>query len=355
MSAIIGVGTSVPPHTMTQGQVRHFAARMFDRSALDINRLLPIFENTTIRKRHFCSQLDWFETRSGYASRNRLFVENGLELARQAIVKVCQRTDTALQDIDHLFFITTTGISTPSLDAHLFNTLRFKPTLLRTPIWGLGCGGGVAGMARAGDWLKAYPRKTVLVVALELCSLTFVRNDLSKSNFVATALFGDGCGALLMVGDDHPRAGSRPALRIEAAESITWPDSLAVMGWNVTDEGLKVVFSKNIPRIVSHLAQPAIAAFIAANGLRPADVRHFLSHPGGARVIEAYCAALDLEESQVRSMRHVLADYGNMSSATVFFVLEHFFDSKAYKSGDWALATALGPGFFSEMLLARCL
>jgi alkylresorcinol/alkylpyrone synthase len=356
MSAIIGVGTSVPPHAITQDQAGRFAARMFDRSELDIDRLLPIFENTTIRRRHFCGEIGWFETQAGYAAKHRLFVENGLALAREAILKACHRTDTAPHDIDHIFFITSTGIATPSLDAHLFNALHLKPALLRTPIWGLGCGGGVAGMARAHDWLSAYPRKTALVVALELCSLTFIRNDMSKSNFVATALFGDGCGALLMVGDEHPQAAAvRPALRIEASGSITWPDSLTVMGWDVTDEGLKVVFSKNIPRIVHQLARPALAAFIADNGLLPADIRHFLSHPGGAKVIEAYCAALDLQPDQVRSMRAVMADYGNMSSATVFFVLEHFLDSETYRCRDWALATALGPGFFSEMILARCL
>jgi len=328
---------------------------MFDASGLDVDRLLPIFENTTIGKRHFCMDPGWYETPHSFDLKNRCFQENGIALAREAVHKVCARTDIPPHAIDHVFFITSTGIATPSLDAHLFNELEFKPTVLRTPIWGLGCGGGVAGMARASDWLKAYPRKTALVVALELCSLTFIRNDLSKSNFVATALFGDGCGALLMVGDDHPQAAaSGPALRIQATDSITWRDSLSVMGWELTDAGLQVVFSKNIPQIVLRLAQPAIEGFIERNDLSREDIRHFLSHPGGAKVIEAYCKALDLQEHHVLSMRKVLTDYGNMSSATVYFVIAHFLDSTLYRSGDWVLTTALGPGFFSEMLLARC-
>ncbi len=355
MPAIIGVACSVPRHAMTQKKIQNFACRMFDGSGLAVDRLLPVFENTTIRKRHLCMEADWFDTAHGFGLKNRAFQDWGLALAREAVRKVCERTDTPTGRIDHIFFVTSTGIAAPSLDAHLFNALEFKPALLRTPIWGMGCGGGVAAMARANDWLKSYPKKTALVVALELCSLTFIRNDLSKSNFVATALFGDGCGALLMVGDEHPQAAAGgPALRIEATDAVTWQDSLEVMGWEVTDAGLRVVFSKNIPRIVDRLARPAIAGFIARHGLSNKDIRHFLSHPGGAKVIEAYRRALELDEAQIRSMREVLSAYGNMSSATVFFVMEHFFASGSYRSGDWALATALGPGFFSEMLLARC-
>ena len=232
-----------------------------------------------------------------------------------------------------------------------------KPSLLRSPLWGLGCGGGIAAVARAADWLRAHPRKTALVVALELCSLTFLRNDRSQSNFVATALFGDGCGAAVLAGDAAPaRAGvNGRGLEVAATGSVTWKDSLGVMGWEVGDRGLKVVFSRDIPEIVGRLARPAVDAFLAENGFRLADMRHFLAHPGGAKVIEAFVQALGLADTQVRSMRAVLSSYGNMSSATVFFVLEHFLGSEDYRTGDRVLSSALGPGFFSEMVVARCL
>jgi alkylresorcinol/alkylpyrone synthase len=356
MPSIIGVGTSVPRFKVNQEHVRHFARRLFDKSDLNVERLLPVFDHTTIRERYFSREIDWFKTEHGFAEKNRIYQETGLELAQQATLAACRSIDFSPGEIDHVFFVSTTGIATPSLDAHLFNRLNFKQTILRSPLWGLGCGGGVAGIARAADWLKAHPEKTALVIALELCSLTFVKNDLSKSNFIATALFGDGCGAVIMAGDDHESIQrSRRRLSIEAAGAYTWRDSLDVMGWKVSDSGLQVVFSKSIPQIVMQSARPAVENVLGPKGLTTRDIRYFLSHPGGAKVIQAYQDALDLGEDQVRSMKKVLVGFGNMSSATVFFVLDHFFRFADCRPGDWVLSAALGPGFFSEMVLSRCM
>ncbi len=355
MPSILGVGTSVPRHKIDQERAQQFVRRLFDKSDLQVDRLLSVFANTTVRERYFCMDAEWFSKTHGFAEKNRLYLESGRELAQQAALKACQAADVAPAEIDHVFFISTTGIATPSLDAHLLNRLSFKSSIVRTPIWGLGCAGGVAGIARAADWLRAYPDKTALVIALELCGLTFIRNDLSKSNFVATALFGDGCGALIMAGDQNPKSGrAAPRLAIEDSAAATWRDSLDVMGWDVADEGLRVVFSKSIPRIVNESAGPLVTDFLAANGLELSDLGYFLSHPGGAKVIEAYQRALGLGEAQIASMKAVLADYGNMSSATVMFVLSHFLHSGAGRPGDWVLSAALGPGFSSEIVLARC-
>jgi alkylresorcinol/alkylpyrone synthase len=355
MPSIIGVGTSVPRHKVPQEKVRNFARQLFDRSDLNVERLVSIFEHTTVRERYFAADIDWFKEEHGFAEKNRIYQEIGIELAQHAVLDACRAIDLPPGEIDHVFFISSTGIATPSLDAHLFNRLKFKESILRTPIWGLGCGGGVAGIARAADWLKAHPDKTALIIVLELCSLTFIKNDLSKSNFVATALFGDGCGAIIMAGDDHESLQRTPRrLSIEAAGSVTWPDSLDVMGWEVADEGLKVVFSKSIPQIVKQSARPAVHSLLKQKGLGTQDIRYFLSHPGGAKVIQAYQDALELNEEQVRSMKKVLAAFGNMSSATVVFVFEHFFRFSECRTGDWVLSTALGPGFFSEMVLFRC-
>jgi alkylresorcinol/alkylpyrone synthase len=355
MPSIIGVGTSVPRFKVNQEHVRHFAQRLFDDSDLDIERLMPVFDHTTIRERYFSMDIDWFKEDHGFAEKNRIYQETGVDLAQQATLAACRSVDFSPAQIDHIFFVSSTGIATPSLDAHLFNRLRLKDGILRTPMWGLGCGGGTAGMARAADWLRAHPDKTAMVIALELCSLTFVKNDLSKSNFVASALFGDGCGAVIMVGDDHEGTKkSARRLSIEATSAVTWPDSLDVMGWQVADEGLKVVFSRSIPHIVKQSARPAVQSLLGQKGLEIADIRYFLSHPGGAKVIAAYQEALELKEEQIRSMKKVLNGFGNMSSATIFFVIDHFYRFAECRTGDWVLSTALGPGFFSEMVLSRC-
>ncbi len=353
MPHILAIETAVPEHRVTQGTAKAFAKKLFSAAHLDIDRLLPVFDHTQIETRHFCTPMEWFETPHPFSEKNKIYCQQAIRLCRKAIENVLQKAAVPADRIGHIFFVSTTGLSTPSIDAYLYNLLKFRPDIRRTPIWGLGCAGGVAGINRAFDWLKAYPGELALVVSVELCGLTFIQNDLSKSNFVATSLFADGCGAALLAGDDveTPGAGS---LKLQDAASVTWPDSLNVMGWEVSDAGLKVIFSRSIPQIVHQSSRPSIESFLAKNGLTLNEVDFFLSHPGGAKVIEAYTQALGLSEPQIESMRRVLRQYGNMSSATVFYVLKDFLDSQDYRPGARILSTALGPGFSAEMFLATC-
>lgn len=354
MPRIAGIETLVPQYCYGQAEVREFARRMFDASPLNVERLLPIFLNTTIEQRFFCMPAEWYGANHSFHEKNRLYVEHARKLADQVVRNLCASCDLAPQEIDHLFFVSTTGISTPSLDAHLFNTLQLKPSVRRSPIWGLGCAGGVAGLARAVDWLKAYPAKKAVVVALELCSLTFIRNDISKGNFVATSLFADGAAAALLIGDKCGEVNAR-GFEVLASEAITWRDSLDVMGWDLAESGLQVLFSRDIPTIVLESARPSILQFLDEQKIALSDIANFLSHPGGAKVIAAYCEALGVPEEKTEHMRSVLRKYGNMSSATVLFVLQDYLQSQAYRRNDLILSTTLGPGFSSEMILGRSL
>jgi alkylresorcinol/alkylpyrone synthase len=352
MPGIMSIGTTVPPYKIRQNEASQIVKNLFGHSDLELHRLLPIFQNTEIDERYFSAPIEWYEQNHGFATKNRLYVQTTLALCCEAVKKACESARIQPQEIDHIFFVSTTGISTPSIDAHLLNLLHFKAGIRRTPIWGLGCAGGVAGLSRAYDWLKAYTDKIALVIAVELCSLTFIRNDLSKNNFVATALFGDGCAAALLVGDRH-KARINRTLQIQDNASITWRDSLDVMGWEIDASGFKVIFSQSIPTIVSHSSLHAITEFLEKNRMDMKNIDYFLSHPGGAKVIQAYKKTLELEESQIESMRAVLRKYGNMSSTTVFFVLKHFLNSSRYRGNATLLSAALGPGFSSEMLLMR--
>ena len=353
MPRIIGLETAVPPHRVTQETAKAFARKLFSSAKIDIDRMLPVFDHTQIKTRHFCVPPEWFDREHSFAEKNETYCRFAIELSRTVISRLLQRCNVPANRIDHIFFVSTTGFSTPSIDAYLFNLLDFSENIRRTPIWGLGCAGGVAGINRAADWLRGHPESLALVVAVELCGLTFIRNDLSKSNFVATSLFADGCGAALLAGDAFAGAAGRQ-LAIEASTSVTWKDSLRVMGWQFNNSGLKVIFSKSIPQIVQASARPGIEAFLQRHGRSPEEIDFFLSHPGGAKVIEAYQRALNLEDRSVELMRGVLRDYGNMSSATVFFVLQRFWQSPLFQHGKTVLSTALGPGFSSEMFLATC-
>ncbi len=353
MPRIIGVGTAVPENVVTQEQACEFAERLFRSASFESRRLLPIFRNTEIKRRHFCVGPEWFEEDLGFHQKNQVYQKHAAELSERAVRRVFEQTGVDPAEVGHLFFVSTTGISTPSIDAHLINRLGLRKSILRTPIWGLGCSAGIAGIVRASDWLRAYPESLALVVSVELCGLTFIRQDMSKSNFVGISLFGDGSAAALIAGDLHGAEATR-SLSIGATASITWADTLDIAGWEFVERGLKVVFDVTIPSLVHTSVRPALVEFLESQGLKTEDVDHFVAHPGGSKVVDAYLEALGIEEHKAESMREVLKNYGNMSSASVLFVLAHFLESGRFRSGDLVLSTAVGPGFTSETFIARC-
>jgi alkylresorcinol/alkylpyrone synthase len=251
-----------------------------------------------------------------------------------------------------LIFVSTTGIATPSLDALLINKMKLNPNVNRTPIWGLGCAGGVSGVAKANTAAKANPDAVVLLVAVELCSLTFIGKDYSKSNFIATSLFSDGAACCLIAGDNvAKRVGGKQQPSIIASQSKLYYDTLDVMGWDVKDDGLKVIFSRDIPTIIKDIIKPDIESFLEKHDLNVNDVRNWIAHPGGAKVIAAYTEALNIDRGCFENTIDVLRRYGNMSSVTVLYVLKEFFD-KGFENG-YGVMMSLGPGFSSELVLLR--
>jgi alkylresorcinol/alkylpyrone synthase len=349
MSRISAVGTAVPRHRIGQEEAQKFCHALFQEAFPDIERLLPVFGNALVQARYFSVPPEWFESEHSFAEKNQLYIQTALEVGEAAIKACLDRAGLGPQDIDHFFFVSTTGLATPSLDARLINTLKLRSNIRRTPIWGLGCAGGVAGLSRAYEYTSAFPRERALMLALELCGLTFQRNDLSKSNLVATSLFGDGAAAVLVSGSETGDQGPR----IVSSRSTLWYDSLDVMGWDVNDNGLKVLFSRDIPSIVRNLVLPALKDFLGACGTSIGELRHIIAHPGGAKVIEAYEQTLDLHDGQMDRARDVLRRYGNMSSPSVLFVLAEFIEAQAIRPGEYGLMTALGPGFSSEMILLQ--
>lgn len=350
MPRIVSVGTAVPPYEVEQDTARQFAREMFSDAFRDIDRLLQVFDNANIQKRHFSVPLDWFKQTHSLREKNDTYIEMACELSAKAIETCLQRTGVTAQQIDHLLFVSTTGISTPSIDAHLANRLNMGVNLKRTPIWGLGCAGGAVGLSRAFEYAKAFPLSQVLLVAVELCSLTFQRSDLSKSNLIATSLFADGAAAVLVSGDEVGCESTNEPL-ILTSMSTLWKETEDVMGWTLKDDGLNVVFSKHIPTIVQTHMRPNMEQFLAAEQLTVEQIDRFVTHPGGMKVIQAYEDALRLPPDKTAPAKSILARYGNMSSASVLFVLEQI--TQEAQPGEYGIVTALGPGFSSEQLLLR--
>ena len=352
---IASIGTYTPPFTLPQTDIEQLTKELFQDKIPRLERLLRVFKNGEIQTRHFCVPPDWYRVHHTFEERNELYIQ----FATSYSVEVIQRCltnhsflqeDISTEEIDAILFVSSTGISTPSIDARVMNVLPFSDEVVRIPIWGLGCAGGAAGISRAYDYCKAHPNAKVLVVCIELCSLTFQKDDYSKSNLVGASLFADGAACVLVCGDDVELRQDMAMPHILGSGSKWMPNSEDVMGWDVKSGGLHVVFSKSIPVIISKWLGPFIHEFIDIYNVSTEQIVNFVAHPGGKKVLKAYEEALQLTEQHTAISRDVLKAHGNMSSPTVLYVLEQFM-LKKNESNTLGLLVALGPGFSGEAVL----
>jgi alkylresorcinol/alkylpyrone synthase len=360
MPTILSVAEAVPEFEIKQERAVDFARELFSDSFKDIERLLKAFQNGQIEKRHIVKEIDWYKEDRSFAEKNNAYIESAVTLGMQAIVN-CLENDTFLtrkincEEIDAIFYISTTGMATPSIEARIMNLLPFQEHTKRIPIWGLGCAGGAAGLSRAFEYCTAFPDAMVVVLSVELCSLTFQRNDYSKSNLIGTSLFADGVACALICGNEvnlDELSAKKTAPAIIDTQSTLMPDSLDVMGWDIRDQGLFVVFSRDIPSIIEEWLKPNVSKFLTQNKLELSEIDHFIAHPGGKKVIDAYIKSLGIPAFMTDISLEVLKQYGNMSSATILYVLRRFMELGG-EAGTYGLCTALGPGFSSELLLLK--
>jgi alkylresorcinol/alkylpyrone synthase len=359
MPRIVSTATAVPPYRVDQQETERFARQHFAGHVPDLDRLVQVFSNAGIDARYFTRPLDWLGEPRSLAEKNDAYIEGATAICAEAVSRLLAENGLEPGDIDYLVHVNSTGLATPSIDARLLNVLPFRRDTRRCPIWGLGCAGGAAGLAHAYHHAVGHPRERVVLVAAELCGLTFMAEDYSRSNLVATALFGEGAAAVLVAGDEVPAtrpaaggAGAAPALELFGTRSWFYPDSLDVMGWNVVSEGLQVVFAQRIPEIVAEHSARDLDGFLRMYNLSRDDVSAYLFHPGGRKVIEAYEAALGFKGGELALSREILREYGNMSSGTMLFVLDRYLRTVERREGH-VVMSALGPGFCSESLLAR--
>lgn len=331
-----------------QKDVKEFARSLFVGSFPEIDKMLSAFDNTEIKTRNLCKPLDYYTQAHTFQEQNLEYIRLSLESSIQAVESCLTAAKISRDDITDLIFVSTTGLATPSIDALIINKMRLNQHISRMSLFGLGCGGGVSGYAKACTLAKANPEAVVLLVAVELCSLTFLRDDFSKSNFIGASLFADGAAACLILGDNHTHKAERK-ITFESSESKLYYDSLDIMGWDFTDTGFKVLFSSGIPQIISKNVYEDITSFLAKSNLKISDIKNFIFHPGGKKVLASYKEALNIEGDFLKTTREVMRDYGNMSSTTVLYVLERFL-KEGFENG-YGLMVSMGPGFSCEMVL----
>jgi alkylresorcinol/alkylpyrone synthase len=346
-TSISGIATALPPYKVMQSDVRTLVQHLFEGEYKGLERLMPVFENTQIESRYFSKPLEWFSRQQNFVESSKAFSETALQLITQASNAVIAEAGIFREDIALVIAVTTTGITTPSLDAKLLQALRLPNTTKRVPIWGLGCAGGVAGLARASELVQTLPLgKYALFVGVELCSLTFQRNDISKSNIIASSLFADGAAAILL--RNNPSQG----LQILASHSYLFDDSEDIMGWDIIETGLKVRFSRDIPTLIRSHLPSLLDEACTAWGIQRNTIKHFVVHAGGAKVLQAYSDSLHISAEQLAIAHNILRFHGNMSSVSVLFALKEFLASTP-ATNELGVMIALGPGFSAEFLLFR--
>lgn len=338
------------PYRVDQQEVKQYSKHLFAPSFPQIERMLSVFDNTGIKIRNFCKPLDYYASVHTFQEQNAEYVRISLEYSVKAIEECISAAQINKEEITDIIFVSTTGLSTPSMDALIINKMRLSQNIGRMAIFGLGCGGGVSGYSKANQMAKGNPDAIVLLVAVELCSLTFLRNDFSKSNFIGSSLFADGVATCIITGDNHSNK-TKNKISFLATQSKMYYDTLDVMGWEFMDNGFKVLFSHDIPTIISENIRADITSFLNKHELKISDITNFIFHPGGKKVLTAYEEALQVEGDFLKTTREVMNDYGNMSSTTVLYVLERFF-TQHYENG-YGLMVSMGPGFSSEMVLLQ--
>ncbi|MHB2025057.1 MAG: type III polyketide synthase [Elusimicrobiota bacterium] len=349
MPKILAVETSRPAHEYSQKDIRKASMRFFGPLMRRESRA-AIFDRSGVQNRRLAEPLSYYFSKPDFKTRNADYLRHALTLARRAITGCLKKTGTNCGRVTHIFSVTTTGLATPSLEAHLSQSMPFSRNVKRTPIFGVGCAGGVVGLARAFEYLKGHPKETVLLLSTELCSLTFLPREQSMTQLVAAALFGDGCGAALLAGD-AVKTNKHP-FEIIDAQSELLPDSLDIMGWNFTNEGPLLMLSPRAPAAVQKHLRPAVDRFLNKHRLEICDISSFLLHPGSAKILDACEGSLGLAPGTARISREILRKFANMSSASILFILKEAI-KKNGKPGKYSLLAGLGPGFACENVLLR--
>ena len=339
--SLLSLATAVPPHVIMQPDAKAIARRAFTRKAL-FDRLSGVFDNAGIAKRHTVAPIDWYEQPHGWAERNAVYLAASEAMFEEAAGKAIAESGLSPDEIDGVVTVSTTGIATPSLEARVAPRLGLRPNVRRVPVFGLGCAGGVTGLATATRLAASEPGSNWLFVTVETCSISIRLDSDDPAAVVATALFGDGAAAAVVTSGEHSLA------RITGSAEKLWPDTLRIMGWDVEDPGLAVVFDRAIPPFIEAELAEAVDGMCAELGVACGDIDRFCCHPGGVKVIDAIESALDLNQGELNLEREVLHDYGNMSAPTVLFVLKRLLERGL---PDKVMMTAFGPGFTCAGLL----
>jgi len=344
---VAATATAVPDHVVTREQVKAYFGQVFPVTNSRLDAMMEIVDHSEIRRRFCILPVDELVRPRSLEKVSEEYREHAIRLGRRVAEDALGRAAMEPREIDLIVTVSCTGVMIPSLDAHLVNDMGFRSNVRRLPITELGCAAGASAFAKSWEFLRAFPGKNVLVVAVELPSLTFQRGNLSQANLISTILFGDGAAAAVLSGSEAPGP------RVLDAESYLFPDSIGAMGFDLKDTGFHIVLSQDVPELIRGRIRELSRCFLSRSGLDLGGVEAFVLHPGGRKLLQAMEAELGLSDGQTRPSWDVLREYGNLSSASVLFVLHEWLTKRSVSPGGYGLMAAFGPGFTAEQLLLQ--
>lgn len=346
---ITGVATAFPPNRYSQQEIFAALGRNWAEKLDKPQVLERLHSRVGVDHRHLALTIPEYDHVTTWGQANNAWIRVAEELGEKALCRALHRAGISAAELDALFFVSVTGVASPSIDARLVNRMKLSPHLKRIPIFGLGCVAGAAGVARAADYVKAYPDHRAALLSVELCSLTWQRGDVSVANLIASGLFGDGAAAAVISGRNVAEFGPR----VLATRSVFYPGTQDVMGWDISEKGFQIVLSQDVPRMVYDHLRHDVDAFLGEYDLKRSDIGTWIMHTGGPKVLEACEQALELPENALAASWKCLSEVGNLSSASVLVVLENIFHHQRPEPGTLSLLAAMGPGFCSELVLLR--
>jgi alkylresorcinol/alkylpyrone synthase len=346
---IAAVALALTPHYYDQDTLLAALRRRWADQYFNPERLERLHRNVLVGGRHLALPIEEYDGLDSWGKANDAWIRVAQEVGGAAVLDALANAGLSTADVGAFFFVSVTGIATPSIEARLINRLGLPARMKRVPIFGLGCVAGAAGIARAADYVRAFPDQAAVLLSVELCSLTLQSEDLSIPNLIATGLFGDGAGAAVVVGERRPEPGPR----IVDTRSIFYPDSERVMGWDISENGFRIVLSADVPLVVRDYLRQDVDTFLADNGLTRADIASWVCHPGGPKVLESMQEALALPEGALDVTWNSLRTVGNLSSTSVLLVLADTLADHRPPAGSYGMLLAMGPGFCSELVLLQ--
>ena len=341
---LLSLAVATPEHVITQKEAAETSARLFSSRFRDFSHLASVFDNSGIQKRYAARPLEWFIEPHGWQDRMEAYGDVARSLFFETATNALKQAGLQGRDVDCIVTVSSTGIATPSLDAQLAQKMGFRSDIERVPVFGLGCAAGVSGFAIASRFARDRPGSTVLFVTVELCTLAFRLDELTRANIIATALFGDGAAACVL------RAGPHGKAEVESTGEHLFPDTLGIMGWKIDDTGFGIILDQSLPPFAEANIKPAVAGILERAGLTISDVDRFICHPGGTKVLVALETAFGLKPGSLDIEREVVGDYGNMSSPTVLFVLERAIIAGLPRR---SALVAMGPGFSASCVTLK--